>query len=335
MKKGSFLTSVMLLCLVSLEAAALAQGKPEKEKIRIGHAARAVAHSIPYVTNAAGFFREEGLEVEIVQTSGSVAPIALISTDVDFTIMSAFLLIPASMKQGDVIMLGGFSRYASMTLASRPEIRTARELKGKIVGLQRPGDAYEKNARTALRHLGLDPDKDVTLIYLGSNEVMWPALETGKVAATMISPPTTIPARKMGMHFLVDLYDLKVEYQGATLATRRSFIKQHPNLTHRVVRAIVRGVHFFKTRKEETISLLSKFMRSKDRDAMEEAWSHYGREMPAKPYAVESAVQAVLNDLAERDPRVAQRKPAEFIESGPLAELDKSGFIDRLYGGQR
>jgi len=52
----------------------------------------------------------------------------------------------------------------------------------------------------------------VTLIYLGSNEVMWPALETGKVAATMISPPATIPARKMGMNFLVDLYDLKVEY---------------------------------------------------------------------------------------------------------------------------
>jgi len=120
MKKITFLTSVLLLCFVSAEAAALAQGKPEKEKIRIGHAARAVAHSIPYVTNAAGFFREEGIEVEIVQTSGSVAPIALISTDVDFSIMSASLLTPASMKQGDVIMLGGFSRYASMTLASRP-----------------------------------------------------------------------------------------------------------------------------------------------------------------------------------------------------------------------
>jgi len=51
-----------------------------------------------------------------------------------------------------------------------------------------------------------------TANYLGSNEVMWPALETGKVAATMISPPATIPARKMGMNFLVDLYDLKVEY---------------------------------------------------------------------------------------------------------------------------
>jgi NitT/TauT family transport system substrate-binding protein len=335
MKPADRSVAIALVLLWSTHSVALAQGKPEKDRIRIGHAARAVAHSIPYVTTQAGLFREEGLQVEVVQTSGSVAPMALISGDVDFSIMSAFLLIPVSVKQGDVVMLGGFSRYASMILVSRPEIRSAKELKGKIVGVQRPGDAYEKNARIALRHVGLDPDKDVTLIYLGTNEVMWPALESGKVAATMISPPTTLPARKMGMNFLVDLFDLKVEYQGSTLATRRSFIKDHPNLTRRVVRAIVRGVHFFKSRKEETLSLLSNFMRSKDREALDEAWRHYGREMPAKPFAVESAVQAVLNDLAERDPRFAQRRPAEFIESGLLSELDRSGFIDRLYAGQR
>ncbi len=73
-------------------------------------------------------------------------------------------------------------------------------------------------------------------------------------------------------------------------------------------------------------------MRSKDREALEEAWKHYGTEMPAKPYAVESAVQAVINHLAEREPRYGQHKPAEFIDSGPLSELDRSGFIDRLYG---
>jgi hypothetical protein len=57
--------------------------------------------------------------------------------------------------------------------------------------------------------------------------------------------------------------------------------------------------------------------------------------MPAKPYASESAVQAVINYLAEGNPRFAPHKPAEFIESGPLSELDRSGYIDRLYSGQR
>jgi len=243
------------------------------------------------------------------------------------------ILIPVSVQIGDVIMLGAFGRYATMTLISRSEIRTAEELRGKTIGLQRPGDATEINARFALRHLGLDPSRDVSFLYLGSNELMWPALQTKKVAATMLQPPWTLLARKSGMNFLVDLADLKIEYQGSTLASRRSFIRDNPTLTRRVLRAIVRGVHFFYSRKEESLRILAKFLATDNAEALEEAYRY--AKFPPKPYATESAVQATLNHLAERDARFAQRKPAEFIEPGPLSELDRSGFIDRLYAGQR
>jgi ABC-type nitrate/sulfonate/bicarbonate transport system substrate-binding protein len=323
----------IFLLLLFVPGAASAQGKPEKEKIRIGYAARVVAHSIPYLAAQAGLFREEGLQVEVVQTAGSVAPMALIAGEVDFSIMSAFLLIPVSIQSGDVVMLGAFGRYATMTLISRSEIRTAEELKGKIIGLQRPGDATEINARFALRHLGLDPVKDVSFLYLGSNELMWPALQTKKVAATVLQPPWTLLARKSGMNFLVDLSDLKIEYQGSTLASRRSFIRDNPNVTRRVLRAIVRGVHFFYSRKEESLRVLAKFLATDNAEALEEGYRY--AKFPPKPYTTESAVQATLNHLAERDTRFALRKPAEFIEPGPLAELDRSGFIDRLYAGQK
>jgi ABC-type nitrate/sulfonate/bicarbonate transport system substrate-binding protein len=309
------------------------QGKPEKEKIRIGYAARVVAHSIPYLAAQAGLFHEEGISVEVVQTAGSVAPMALIAGEVDFSIMSAFLLIPVSVQSGDVVMLGAFGRYATMTLISRSEIRTAEELRGKTIGLQRPGDATEINARFALRHLGLDPSRDVSFLYLGSNELMWPALQTRRIAATMLQPPWTLLARKSGMNFLIDLSDLKIEYQGSTLASRRSFIRNNPNLTRRVLRAIVRGVHFFYSRKEESLRILGKFLATDNAEALEESYRY--AKFPPKPYATDSAVQATLNHLAERDTRFAQRKPAEFIDSGPLSELDRSGFIDRLYAGQR
>jgi NitT/TauT family transport system substrate-binding protein len=323
----------IFLLLLFVPGAASAQGKPEKEKIRIGYAARVVAHSIPYLAAQAGLFREEGLQVEVVQTAGSVAPMALIAGEVDFSIMSAFLLIPVSIQSGDVVMLGAFGRYATMTLISRSEIRTAEELKGKIIGLQRPGDATEINARFALRRLGLDPLKDVSFLYLGSNELMWPALQTKKVAATVLQPPWTLLARQSGMNFLVDLSDLKIEYQGSTLASRRSFIRDNPNVTRRVLRAIVRGVHFFYSRKEESLRVLAKFLATDNAEALEEGYRY--AKFPPKPYTTESAVQATLNHLAERDARFALRKPAEFIEPGPLAELDRSGFIDRLYAGQK
>lgn len=330
MKRAVASCGILALSLLAFSSPSIAQGKPEKERIRIGYAARAVVHSIPYVTKEAGFFREEGLQVEIVRTAGNVAPMTLVSGDVEFSIMSAFLLLPAAVQERDLVMLAGFTRYASMYLVARPEISTANDLRGKIVGLQRPGDAYEKNARVALRHLGLDPDKDVKFLYLGSNEVMWTSLNARRVGATMLTPPSTLFARKSGMNFLVNLADLKIEYQGSSLTARRSFLKENPNVALRAVRAVVRGIHFFKTRKEETLRILAKFFGTTDRDALEESWN-YASDVPTKPYASESAVQAVINHLVELNSRIGQRKAAEFIDSGPLAELDRAGYIDRLY----
>jgi len=315
--------------VVALGNYALAQPRPDK--LRIGYAARAVAHSVPYVAKEAGFFSEEGIDAEIVRTAGSIAPMALVANEVDLAIMSAYLMIPVAVQNRDVVMLGGFSRYASMVFVARPEVKGAQDLKGKIVGIQRPGDAYEKSARFALRHLGLDADRDVKMLALGTNDVMWSALQTGRVSATILSPPGTLFARKAGMNFMVDLTDLKLEYQGSTIATRRSFLQKNPQLASRALRAIVRGVHLFKTRKEDTMRILGKFLGTKDREALEESWE-YAAKMPAKPYAVESAVQTVLDHLSETQPRFAQHRPSEFIDSRLLTELDKSGYIDRLYG---
>jgi hypothetical protein len=78
------------------------------------------------------------------------------------------------------------------------------------------------------------------------------------------------------------------------------------------------------------LRILGKFFGTNDREALEESWN-YAADVPTKPYASESAVQAVINHLVEVNPRFGQHKPAEFIDSGPLAELDRSGFIDKLY----
>ena len=331
MKSG--ITSVAFVALIVTAwpvNTATAQTKPDK--IRIGYAARAVAHSVPFVAKEAGFFAEEGIDAEIVRTAGPIAPMALVANEVELAIMSAYLMIPVAVQNKDVVMLGGFSRYASMVFVARPDVKGAQDLKGKIVGIQRPGDAYEKSARFALRHLGLDADKDVKMLALGTNDVMWSALQTGRVTATILSPPGTLFARKAGMNFMVDLTDLKLEYQGSTIATRRSFVQKNPQLATRALRAIVRGVNLFKTRKEETMRILAKFLGTKDREALEESWD-YAAKMPAKPYAVESAVQAVLEHLTESQPRFAQHRPGEFIDARLLSEIDKSGYIDRLYGG--
>ena len=96
------------------------------------------------------------------------------------------------------VSFGGFQKFEG-----------ARE-SGEVIEDRQPGEEYA--------------DKDVTMLALGTNDVMWGALQTGRVAATILSPPGTLFARKAGMNFMVDLTDLKLEYQGSTIATRRSAI---------------------------------------------------------------------------------------------------------------
>src|SRR3974377_1312078 len=114
--------SILVLAVLGIGSHAGAQGKAEKDKIRIGYAARAVTHSLPFITTEAGFFREEGLQVEVVRTAGAVSPMALISGDTDFATMSAYLLIPVPVKNSDVTTLGGLKRYASMSLFGRAAV---------------------------------------------------------------------------------------------------------------------------------------------------------------------------------------------------------------------
>jgi ABC-type nitrate/sulfonate/bicarbonate transport system substrate-binding protein len=88
-----FVSAALLLLVVNTGAAQV-----RADKLRIGYAARAVAHSVPFVAKEAGFFTEEGIEAEIVRTAGSIAPMALVANEVDLAIMSAYLVVPVGSK---------------------------------------------------------------------------------------------------------------------------------------------------------------------------------------------------------------------------------------------
>src|SRR5574342_241964 len=126
MTTRSWVAALSLCSAISVSLAAFAQeDRPEKNRIRIGYSVQSTTFSIPFLAIEAGLFRNEGLDVEFIRTPGSLAPMVLVSQDVDFSIMSAFILIPAAVRYKDPVILGGFStRFTGTTLVSRPEIRS-------------------------------------------------------------------------------------------------------------------------------------------------------------------------------------------------------------------
>jgi hypothetical protein len=102
----------------------------------------------------------------------------------------------------------------------------------------------------------------------------------------------------------------------------------------RAARTMVRAIHLFKTRHEDTHRILSKFLGTNDPEALEESWN-YGADMPAKPFAVESAVQAELTICRQASRNSPNTNRPNLSNPLPLAELDRSGYIDRPYAGRR
>ena len=202
------------------------------------------------------------------------------------------------------------------------------------MAISRFGSATDSIARFALKRVGLSVGKDVTLIQVGSGPERLSALQTGRVTAAVINPPSSFIAEKRGMAVLADVAQMGLVFQHTGAATTKKFIREHNDTVRRYVRAHVEAVHKMWTDKEATIRALGKYMGSGlDREILEKSYDNVMHETlyPKTQYPSQEGLKTVIEDLAERDPRAKTVKPEQFVDMSFIRELDQSGFIDGLY----
>jgi LysM repeat protein len=222
-----------------------------------------------------------------------------------------------------------FQLYTDKTI-SRPD-----QLKGKAVGVTRFGSSTDFAMRYALEKYGLEPNKDVTILQLGNVPALLSALEGGKLQAAMLSPPTTLRAKKAGFPVLADLQMLGLEYQHTGVATTRALIKSKPDLVRDFMRAYVEGIHYAKTHRKESLDILAKYLRTDDKEVLEETYESIMLTLvPEKPYPTLKGIQIMLREMGARDATARAARPEQFVDLTFVKELDASGYVDRLYKAQ-
>jgi ABC-type nitrate/sulfonate/bicarbonate transport system substrate-binding protein len=162
------------------------------------------------------------------------------------------------------------------------------------------------------------------------------AMEAKKFDATVLDPPQTLQARRLGFYTLADGAELGIAFLQGGLVTRRSFIRTNEDSVRRVVRAMVEATHHAKTHKEATLAVMQKYLRIQDREALEEAYQAFViKQFPRIPYVSAAGVQTIFNLAAARDPRARTAEPQGFIDDRFVRELEQSGAIAQLYGQSR
>ena len=219
-------------------------------------------------------------------------------------------------------------------LISRPDIKTAEQLKGGSVAIAVFGGTSDSLARIALKRIGLVPVKDVAILQIGGVPERLSALERGKVQAAMLSMPDVFIAQKNGFYTLAHV---SLPYQTTSVATTRRFIRESPDIIRRYIKSQIESVHRIKTDRETAIKVLAKYLGSRDKEILDRSYDNSSADdkLPPKQYPTLEGIKNILDPLAETDPKAKAAKPEDFVDVRFIKELDESGFIDELYKGKK
>lgn len=329
--------STRLIVLGALALVLLGRGLVDaqpKEKIRVALGSVTVNSSPIPIGKEAGIFAKHGIEVEAIHMGGGVNSLAAVTSgSVQFLSAGASANVSARLGGADIIMLAVQSNRLDYTLFSTPDIRRIEELRGKTVTGTRPGASADSALRLVLPKWGLEPDKDVIFISVAeSQQGRLTALQRGAVAATLLSPPFTGMAKKLGLRELADLRKLDIEFAGSSIAALGSYIRSHPATVENFLKAYVESLHFMKTQRAKSIAVIMKYLKMNDHARAEEGYDYYVEIYPQIPYATPAGIRSVLQFLAARQPKAAAAAPEEFYDMSFLKRIEENGFVKALYG---
>ena len=324
---------VALLSSVLLVPKGFAQSKGLK-KITWGVTSLSASNWIPWVAKDAKIYEKNGLDVELIlvkgsgQTSTSILGGSLFAGPVALpTVMLADL------GGADLINIAHTVPGVQSKLLVKEEIKKAEDLKGKKVATSSLGSLGDFLFKYIMRKHGLDPNRDVVWISIGTPQERLQALAAGVVDAADLSYPVDAQAERMGFKVLFDARK-EVVYPSMSVVTRRRNIQEDRDTVMRMVRSHVEGIAYFKTHKDFSMKVLSKYLRVNDRELLEGSYEIFKQDFISVPYPITKGLEATYDYVAQTRPEIRNRKPEDFVDPSFIAELDKSGFIKRLYEGK-
>ena len=327
MKRVFWLFSFALLFPSSAQA--------QKQNLTIAYASIGTSAVPIWIAQDKGFFEKNGILPNLVYIGGGRVIIqALASGNVSIAQIAGPALVNAKLNGFNLRMIAGIVNLSSYTLFVRPEVKTVRDLKGKKLGLGTFGGSHDYILQRMLRHHGFQPQKEVFIVQMGigADTDRFAALQAGSIDGTLLNPPQTLLAAKAGFRALITPDNLPIPYQQQGIATTSEFLETNRNIARGVVKAVAEAIHFYKTRKEESLDVISRRLRTSDAAALEETYREFAQKLhPRKPYPTVEGMTSILDSLKNQFPQSTSIKIDDLLDTSLVKELDESGYIDKLY----
>jgi ABC-type nitrate/sulfonate/bicarbonate transport system substrate-binding protein len=254
-KKVFVMVLTLLLWLSPVRAA---------DKVRLSISSLDVSFLTGGVGVKRGFFRDEGLDIELIRMNANVSVTALSTGDIDYTMIFASV-VRGAMRGMPLKVLASFMDSSTHMLIARPEFKSIRDLKGRTLAVSTYGATSDVAARMMMKQGGLDPERDLKIVPLGAERARFGALREGIVDVAVLSPPADAEANRLGFNVLSRFYEIfKMPFTG--LGTNLKKLKEKPDEAKRMLKAMIRTNRFIRENRDGTIQAMMEWMKI-DRDS--------------------------------------------------------------------
>ena len=232
------------VALVVFLALGISTRASKADNLKIGYGAFSLGYALIWITKEGRLFDKNGLDVDVLYLESNLVRTALIAGDVPIGAMSGAAMATPRLQGVDLVMVLGFQNHLPFRFVVRPEIKSVADLKGRRVGVAGFGLLAERAARLVLAKLGLNPEKDVTLLQTGGEATRLAALVNGSIDATVLNPPVHKRAVEAGMRVMANMAEMGIPFQNSALVTTQRYIAKNPDVMRRLVEVVCRGDSF-------------------------------------------------------------------------------------------
>ena len=311
--------SLLLIIFVLLWTQPLANAQ-ELRRILYG-VSTSISHLPVWVGKDTGLFAKNGLNIEPVQIrGGAVSTMAIMSGQSVLSGVGAGSVVAARVEGGDIVLLACPADLEPVYLIARPEIKSPAELKGKAAGVTRLNSSIHFYLRSATRMVGVDSDKEMTLLQLGGSAEISAALEAGRIAAAALTIKDVLPFMQRGWPVLTDLTKSDLVYPSSCVTSTRAFVKAEPKVVNAFLNAYVSAIRLIKTDQKLAERSLLKWLKEKESPTLSKSLEAFIRLFKPIPYVPDKGIENILKDLALQRPvpNAFIGHPELFRDNGPL-----------------
>ena len=331
MPSRSFFSALIAFSLAFAPIDSFAQGRT---KIVIGHASMSSVVLTLWAAQDKGFFAKNNIDAQLVFIPGSPTLIASLNTgDVHFGFTGGTATLGAAVAGLDVRMIAAFANRVQSELVTRPEIKTAADLKGKRVGVTSIGGTGWMSALLILEQIGINAERDkIQLTSFGDQRVINQALESGTIQGASLAGVFSRKLARAG--YWIPGEPDKIPLTGTGLVVKADYLHNQTAVARNVLRGLVEGHAYVlnQANKSSVMEILSKRLGLTDASAAADGYEDYVGGVVRKPYVGIDGLKNIQRFMKLRNPKIAELSLERLIDESVLREFEKSGFLDQQFG---